>query len=154
MKIYFLILTLFGSMLLSGCVTSPLKSISVRLKPEQDLKSELMRVAKENHLKAAAIVSAVGSLKKLSLRLANAPQPTVFEGYHEIVSLSGTLSEDSMHVHLAASDSTGKTVGGHLVEGNPIYTTCELVLIEQSQYEFLRAEDPTYGYKELVIRSR
>ena len=143
-----------SSWIFLGCATQPLKSISVRLLPNQDLKAELVRVAKENHLKAAAIVSGVGSLKKVSLRLANAPNTTVFEGFHEIVSLTGTLSEDSMHVHLSAADSNGKTVGGHLVEGNTIYTTCELVLIEQSQYEFLRAEDPTYGYKELVIKNR
>ncbi|MEZ0392613.1 MAG: PPC domain-containing DNA-binding protein [Pseudobdellovibrionaceae bacterium] len=130
------------------------RTYTFRLKPNQDLKSELFRLAKEKDLKAAAILSAVGSLKKLSLRLADGKTTTTFEGPHEIVSMTGTLAMDAMHVHLSASDSQGRTWGGHLVEGNPIYTTCELVLIEQTEVEFAREKDPTYGYLELVVRPR
>ncbi len=129
-------------------------SYSFRLKPEQDLKIELQKFARENKLKAAAIVSAVGSVKQLKLRLANGKDIQVFDGHHEIVSATGTLWETGMHVHLSASDSTGRTIGGHLVDGNPIFTTCEIVLIEQLDLEFTREEDPAYGYLELVVRPR
>jgi len=135
-------------------MNSKFVSYSFRLIPGQDLKTELFRIAKENNLKAAAIVSVVGSLQKLTLRLADGKQVTSFEGFHEIASMTGTLSAEAMHVHLSASDKTGKTTGGHLVEGNPIYTTCELVLIEQTDIQFLREKDPTYGYLELVVRPR
>ncbi|MGZ5278423.1 MAG: PPC domain-containing DNA-binding protein [Pseudobdellovibrionaceae bacterium] len=134
--------------------SSSIVSYSFRLKPDQDLKVELQKFAKENGLKAAAIVSGVGSLKTLKLRLANGKDVRVFEGCHEIVSMAGTLWETGMHVHLSASDTDGKTIGGHLVEGNFIFTTCELVLIEQPGLEFTRQEDPTSGYLELVVRSR
>ena len=133
---------------------SPIKAYTFRLKPNQDLKQELFRIARENHLKAAAIVSGVGSLTKFTVRLANGKDLRIFEGFHEIVSITGTLSQEAMHVHISASDETGRTVGGHLVDGNPIYTTCELVLIEQTALEFHREEDPTYGWKELVVRPR
>lgn len=129
-------------------------SYSFRLKPDQDLKTELQKFAKDHHLKAAAIVSGVGSLKRLKLRLANGKDIKTFEGFFEIVSITGTLWEDGMHVHISASDVDGKTIGGHLVDGNPIYTTCEVVLIEQRDLEFLRQEDPVYGFKELVVRPR
>lgn len=133
---------------------SSIVSYSFRLKPDQDLKKELQNFALQNKLKAAAIVSGVGSLKQLCLRLANGKDVRTFEGPHEIVSMTGTLWEAGMHVHLSASDAEGKTVGGHLVDGNPIYTTCEIVLIEQKDLEFHREKDPAYGYLELVVRPR
>jgi predicted DNA-binding protein with PD1-like motif len=135
-------------------MNSKIVSYSFRLSPNQDLKSELFRIAKENNLKAAAIVSGVGSLRKLTLRLADGKQVTSFEGFYEIVSMTGTLSAEAMHIHLSASDSTGRTLGGHLIEGNPIYTTCEIVLIEQLDLEFAREKDPVSGYLELVVRPR
>lgn len=133
---------------------SKIVSYSFRLKPNQDLKAELLRIARENSLKAAAVVSGVGSLKKLSLRLADGKQVSSFEGFHEIVSMTGTLSAEAMHIHLSASDVAGKTVGGHLVDGNPIHTTCEIVLIEQLDLEYSREQDPVSGYLELVVRPR
>jgi predicted DNA-binding protein with PD1-like motif len=129
-------------------------SYAFRLKPGQDLKLELARYAKEANLKAAAILSGVGSLQIANLRLANGRAVTTFEGPHEIVSMTGTLSADAMHVHLSVADLNGKTVGGHLMEGNLVYTTCEIVLIEQLDFEYVRVVDPTYGYPELVIRKR
>jgi predicted DNA-binding protein with PD1-like motif len=134
--------------------SSSIVSYSFRLKPDQDLKIELQKFAKENGLKAAAIVCGVGSLKNLKLRLANGKDIRVFEGCHEIVSMTGTLWETGMHVHLSASDKDGKAIGGHLVDGNLIYTTCELVLIEQPGLEFARQQDPASGFLELVVRSR
>lgn len=129
-------------------------SYTVRLKPGQDLKAELFRVAQELDLKAACILSGVGSLKKLSLRLSGHKTTTEFKGDWEIVSITGTLAAQAMHVHLSASDADGKTIGGHLMDGNKIFTTCELVLLEQLDLEYHREEDPTYGYKELVVRPR
>jgi uncharacterized protein len=133
---------------------SAIVSYSFRLKPDQDLKFELQKFAREKQLKAAAVVSGVGSLRKLNLRLANGKDIRTFEGFHEIVSVTGTLWENGMHVHLSASDAEGRTVGGHLVDGNPIYTTCEIVLIEQKDLKFEREIDPASGYLELVVRPR
>lgn len=131
-----------------------LKAYTFRLKPGQDLKIELQNFAKLEHLKAASLDTAVGSLNKVSLRFANEKESKTISGFHEIVSLTGTLSEESMHVHMAASNSKGQTVGGHLVEGNTIYTTCEITLFENENIEFLRELDPTYGYNELVVKKR
>jgi hypothetical protein len=134
--------------------SSSLESFSFRLKPGQDFKQELQKFARENHLKAAVIVSSVGSLRQLKLRLANGKDIKNFEGFFEIVSVTGTLWESGMHVHLSASDAEGKTIGGHLVDGNIIYTTCEVVLLEQKEIEFTREQDPTSGYLELVVKPR
>jgi predicted DNA-binding protein with PD1-like motif len=55
-------------------------------------------------------------------------------------------------LHLAFSDSTGRTIGGHLLDGCRVYTTAEIVLGELPGLVFAREKDPTYGYQELVVR--
>jgi predicted DNA-binding protein with PD1-like motif len=86
------------------------------------------------------------------LRLADQKDPTAFEGKYEIVSLVGTLSPDGVHLHISLSDSTGRTIGGHPVEGCEIYTTAEIVIGEAVGLKFTREQDAQTGYKELKIR--
>jgi predicted DNA-binding protein with PD1-like motif len=129
-----------------------LKTYALRLRPGQDLRVELERFAKEKGLRAGLILTAVGSLQKASLRLANQSNPTSYEDKFEIVSLVGTLSPDGVHLHLSLSDGTGKTIGGHLVEGCTIYTTAEIVIGELKGLRFTREQDAQTGYKELRIR--
>ncbi|MBC8111541.1 MAG: DUF296 domain-containing protein, partial [Verrucomicrobia bacterium] len=73
------------------------------------------------------------------------------EGKFEIVSLVGMFSVNGSHVHISVSDSTGKTLGGHISEGNLIYTTAEILLGIMPEYNFKREHDPESGYKELRI---
>lgn len=129
--------------------------LALRLRPGQDLRTELLRVVEQERLEAAAIVTCVGSLTKVTLRFANQPEGTVIEGHHlEIVSLVGTLGRAGSHLHLSVSDETGKTLGGHLLEGSAVYTTAELVLQVLDDVRFLRAHDDLSTYDELVFERR
>ncbi|MDQ2793357.1 MAG: DUF296 domain-containing protein [Bacteroidota bacterium] len=94
----------------------------------------------------------VGSLMVATLRLANQEGPTAYKGHFEIVSLVGSLATNGSHVHLAVSDSAGRTIGGHLLDGCRVYTTTEIVLGELPQLEFRRETDATFGYWELVVQ--
>ena len=96
----------------------------------------------------------MGSLNHATLRLANQSESSRFEGKLEIVSLVGTLAPDGPHLHLSVSDNTGKTIGGHLVEGCPIYTTAEIIIGEAEDLQFTREQDAASGYQELKIRPR
>lgn len=69
----------------------------------------------------------------------------------EIVSLVGLLSKEGSHVHISLSDSTGTTIGGHLVEGCEIYTTAEIIIGIMPDYRFARELDPASGYQELKV---
>ena len=129
-----------------------LKTYALRLRPGQDLRVELERFVKAKGLRAGLILTAVGSLRKASLRLANQSDATSYDDKFEIVSLVGTLSPDGSHLHLSLSDGTGKTIGGHLVEGCIIYTTAEIVIGELKGLRFTREQDAQTGYKELRIR--
>lgn len=127
---------------------------ALRLKPGQDLRTELERFTKTMHLQAAYIITGVGSLNFATLRLANESNNTRFEGKFEIVSLVGTLTPDGPHLHLAIADKTGKTLGGHLVVGCEIYTTAEIIIGEAQDLLFTREPDEASGYQELKIKRR
>lgn len=133
---------------------SPTRSYALRLRPGMDLRQELLRFARQQHLQAGFIVSCAGSLTRSSLRYANQPEASVREGHFEIVSLSGTLSAQGAHLHASLADSTGATFGGHLMDGSRIYTTAEIVVGELTRARFDRSVDSTYGYRELDVKRR
>jgi len=134
--------------------TSSMKILSFRLRPGQDLKEELDKLVQQQHIEAGAVLTCVGSLTDLTLRLANQDGPSRWQGHFEIVSLVGTLSTNGSHVHLSVSDSTGRTLGGHLLAGCKIYTTAEIVVGILPDVVYVREPDPTFGYKELVVKKK
>jgi predicted DNA-binding protein with PD1-like motif len=100
---------------------------------------------------AGCVISAVGSLSLAQLRLAGATQATAIHGELEILSLSGTLSPDGVHLHIAISGSSGTVIGGHLCAGSLVRTTAELVIGLLPDWQFRRELDPATGYPELRI---
>ncbi|MDD4974446.1 MAG: DNA-binding protein [Bacteriovorax sp.] len=135
---------------LSG-ITDKVKFHVLRLKPGEDLRLALENYAKDKKIKAGSIVTCVGSLLSINLRTANQNKEMFLKGPMEIVSLTGTISMNGVHLHLAASDKDGKTIGGHLVKGNKVYTTAEIVVAELEGLEFKRETDKQTTYKELFI---
>jgi len=132
---------------------SAIKAVAIRLTPGEDIKASLDNYVKEHNIKAACIITCVGSLEQAVIRYANKPVAETITGKFEIVSLTGTLAESGSHLHIAISDGTGKTLGGHLKEGSFVYTTAEIVLGILPDIEFDRQEDNTYGYKELLVKN-
>lgn len=135
----------------ASATASPMRTYALRLKPGQDVRQQLNAFVNEHQIRAGAMVTCVGSLTQTTLRLANQENPTVYHGHFEIVSLVGTLSTNGSHLHLAVSDSTGRTIGGHLLDGNLVYTTAELVIGVLDNLDFRREPDPTFNYRELTI---
>ena len=127
---------------------------ALRLSPGQDLKTALDAFAREKQLHAGFVITCVGSLRKAVIRPADQQEPLVREQKFEIVSLVGTFSPDGSHLHIALSDGTGATIGGHLLEGNLIYTTAEIVVGEAEGVIFRRELDAKTGYGELSIYER
>lgn len=129
-----------------------LKNHAFRLLPGQDLKASLEQYVRDRQIKAGVILSGVGSLQRATLRLADESLKT-FEQKFEIVSLTGTLSQDGCHLHISLADSQGQVVGGHLKGGCLIYTTAEMVIGEISDVTFKRRPDQDTGFNELVVES-
>jgi predicted DNA-binding protein with PD1-like motif len=135
-----------------------MRTYAVRLPPGVDLKAELARLTEAHALRAGCILSCVGSLSAARLRMPAVPGEAeviiTWAEPMEIVSLTGTLWSDGLHVHIALSRRDGSCVGGHLVEGCLVHTTAELVIGELPEVEFHRPLDPATGYNELSIQPR
>jgi hypothetical protein len=122
-----------------------------RLKPGEDLKQGIQQVVKDHHIKAGWVSTCVGSLTEYRIRFANQEGISEGFGHFEIVSLTGTVSINGSHIHMSISDSTGKTIGGHLADGNKVYTTAEIVIMSTSSMEFKREKDGTTPWEELQV---
>jgi predicted DNA-binding protein with PD1-like motif len=127
---------------------------SFRVKPHEDLKKAITDFATVHKIKAGAVVSCAGSLEQFNIRFANQPEGSLQKGFFEIVSLTGTFSNSSSHIHISVSDSKGNTIGGHLLDKNLVYTTAEIVIVDLTDLEFTREKDSTYGYPELVVKKK
>lgn len=128
-----------------------MKQHAFRLTKGQDLKNEIVKYCKNNNITAGYVACCVGCVDTLKIRLAGGI--TFFEDKndYEIVSMSGTLSKDGVHIHASFSDVTGKTIGGHLSDGCIVNTTAEIILCELEEYVFTREYDENTGYKEIVM---
>jgi len=125
-----------------------------RLKPGQDLKTEIQKLVNEEQIKAGWISTCVGSLTNYKIRFADQPDGSSDSGHFEIVSLTGTVSVNGSHLHISLSDSTGKTIGGHLMEGCTIYTTAEIVILSSNDLIFKREKDGTTPWEELQVEEK
>lgn len=124
----------------------------LKLEPGQDLKKEILNYCRSKKLSAGFVVSGIGSLKTLNLRLANSKDFLKKEEFFEILSLQGSLTENAVHLHMSVADSRGQCFGGHLMDGCEIYTTAEILIQELTDYKFERVLDPKTGYPELKIQ--
>ncbi len=129
-------------------------SHAIRLLPGDDLKNSIQQYISKKKIGAGWILTCVGSLTDYNIRFANMPVSSSGSGYFEIISLAGTVAENGLHLHICIADSTGKTLGGHLMEGCKIYTTAEIIIAASSKYIFTREKDNTTLYAELRIKEK
>ncbi len=174
---------------------TPMLCFAMRLLPGDDLKAKLIEKVKEAKLTAACIVTCVGSLSRVKIRLAGANKDDRVSSFdermnandntnvhvekgnsenekkkrkiiiagspcleasenHEITSLVGTVSSTdggNCHLHITLADDDGNVIGGHVLDGNIIYTTAEIVVGELQGRTFKRIMCPHSGYDELCI---
>ena len=132
-----------------------MKTYTFRLKPGQDLFDSITIFVAEKKIEAGCVLSSVGSLTHVTLRLANRKNYNEYEGHFEIVSMTGTVSVNGSHIHISISDGDGVTIGGHLVSGCKIFTTAEIVLavFEDVVYTRELLENDS-GFKELVVHEK
>jgi uncharacterized protein len=150
------IFSFFISMpMLNSKNTSRMITHTIRLTPHQDIKLALMDYIITHKINAACMLTCVGSAEQVCVRYANQPNTDTMHGKYEIVSLVGTLGATSgCHLHISISDSTGKTIGGHLQNGTLVYTTAEIVIAELIDVNYSRIKDSTYGYNELSVEKK
>lgn len=126
------------------------KIICRRLRRGQDLLAAIKAIAEEENLLGAVVLSAVGCLSRARLRDATGVNIQEIDRHLEIVSLTGTVSKARCHLHISLSGEDLQTIGGHLVPGCMVNTTCELVLMETG-WIYGKEDDPETGYREIVF---
>lgn len=124
----------------------------LRLAPGADLRRELEALASAAFPQGCFVVCGIGSLVSAQLRLAAREDASFMPGPIELLSLAGTVTADGAHLHACVADADGHVMGGHLVYGNEIRTTAEVLLAPVPGWELGRAADPATGFKELTIR--
>ena len=122
-----------------------------RLHRGDDLLEEIRRLAREKQIAAGTVLSAVGCVSAARVRDASGVTVRELHERCEIVSLNGTLSERRCHLHIALSKEDLSTVGGHLMSGCIVNTTCELVIAELDGWRFDVEQDAETGYDEIVF---
>ncbi len=130
------------------------KELAVRLKRGQDLKRSIEGLCVEKSIDTAVILSGVGSLYESNFRLAKAESFFEKKEDYEIVSLTGTVSHGKAHIHISMADESGAVIGGHLMYGCLIDTTCELVLGILEEYDSIREYDESTGFNEIRFMER
>jgi hypothetical protein len=128
-----------------------MKVMPLGLPPGADLRRALEAWMGAQQEQAGCVINAVGSLSVAQLRFAGATEATLIHGELEIISLSGTLSPDGAHLHIAISGSSGTVIGGHLCAGSLVQTTAELVIGLLPEWQFSRKLDLATGHAELRI---
>lgn len=128
--------------------------LPVRLPPGCDLRRALETLCRDQFQNGAFVLCGIGSLIDPRLRLAGESEEACYEGPFEILTLTGTVTPQGAHLHMSIASSEGDVRGGHVVYGNVVRTTAELLLVQASDWELLREHDAATGFLELVARRR
>ena len=126
----------------------------VRLRRGDDLMLSIKQLCREKNIAAGVVLSAVGCISEGRVRDASGVTIRDIREHCEIVSLDGTVSARRCHLHISLSREDLSTIGGHLVSGCSINTTCELVIAELPGIRFGVEEDPETGYDELIFQEK
>lgn len=128
-----------------------MKTVCRRLHRGDDLLLSIRTLCEREKIDAAVVLSAVGCVSRAVLRDAGGVNLRSVDEPCEIVSLNGTASRTRCHLHLALSREDLSTIGGHMMPGCIVNTTCELVLGVLEHMRFDVEQDMQTGYDELIF---
>jgi len=129
-----------------------METMPLRLPSGADLRRSLEAAAREQGGGSAFVIAGIGSLTEAVVRFAGVSSETRIAGPLEILSVSGSLTVDGAHLHIAVSDAAGRVIGGHAGYGNIVRTTAELLLAPLPGWHLTRELDPATGHRELAVR--
>lgn len=110
-------------------------TIAVRMDRGEDILEKLEEIALSENIMFASI-TAIGAVDEFEAGTYDLRKKEyrkkLYRGSYEIVSLCGNItSKDGkpyLHLHIACSDETGKTIGGHLTKAR-VSVTCEMFIL-------------------------
>ena len=94
-----------------------MRCICTRLHGGDDIMLSIKDLCKTEHIRAGVILSGVGCVLRTRLRDAGGVNIREIAEHMEIVSMTGTVSENRCHIHISLSKEDLSTIGGHMTEG-------------------------------------
>ncbi len=128
----------------------------LRVKPNQELVSEIASYCRQNHISSGVVIGIIGSVKSARLNflreLPGKYETKEYRGPLEIVGAQRSIAlkdtELIVHLHIQLSSLDG-CQGGHLVEAK-VFSTAE-VAIGELDYQLYRYSDDYTGLNELRL---
>ena len=127
-----------------------------RVKPKQELASEIADHCRQNGISSGVVIGIIGSVESARLNflreLPGKYETKEYKGPLEIVCAQGSValkdSELIVHIHIQLSGLDG-CQGGHFVEAR-VFSTAEVV-IGELDYQLYRYADDYTGLNELQL---
>ncbi len=141
------------------------KVVMLRVLPGSDIIEGIEEVCRDLQINSGAITCCIGSLQKASFFIAvpldnkigvGYSEPKTVDGPLEFLAGQGMIGEEEdgglfVHLHGLLSDKDGNVHGGHLIKkGNPVLTTCEIMISQVAGVRMMRTHDPQLDMKVLM----
>lgn len=104
-----------------------MQPLPLHLDAGSDVRLSLEALARE-HGSTGYVLSVVGNLSTAVFQCPGKSAPTRLRGELEIITLSGTLSPEGVHLHLSFSDGDCRVWGGHLEPGTLVLRGADLLV--------------------------
>ena len=116
-----------------------MRPLPLKLAPGSDLRLSLEDLARRDGIHGF-VLGVVGNLTRAAFQCPGQSEPTVLEGDLEVITLNGTLSPDSVHLHLSLSDGACQVWGGHLEPGTIVQKGADVLIgvLEQNKPAAIR----------------
>lgn len=102
-------------------------TLPLHLDAGSDVRLSLEALAREQGA-SGFVLSVVGNLSQACFQCPGRSAPTRLRGELEIITLSGTLSPEGVHLHLSFSDGDCRVWGGHLEPGTLVLRGADLLV--------------------------
>lgn len=99
----------------------------LHLAPGDDVRACLETLAVEQK-RRGFVLSVVGNLAQAAFQCPGKTQATILRGELEIITLTGTLAPEGVHLHLSFSDGDCQVWGGHLEPGTLVLKGADLLV--------------------------
>ena len=125
--------------------------VVLRFKFNTDLLDGMERIVKQEDIRNAVILSAMGSVRGYHIhQVSNRdfPSKDMFvknpTGPADLISMNGYIMDGRIHAHMTLA-TPDKAIGGHLERGTPVFTFVIVTLgIMSDGVDFSRIDDKTY----------
>ncbi|MCS7233060.1 MAG: DNA-binding protein [Synergistetes bacterium] len=132
-----------------------------RVFPGTDLIEGILRICEDHGISSGSIDLVLGSLRKFTFVYpirddqnkmgVKYCDPVEIDGPIELLCGNGIVGVASsggkaLHLHAVVADRNGRVYGGHVLQGNPVLVTVEVVIRELSDVNVIRGLDEETGF--------